>query len=258
MNYFRTCDVTNEIIKNHSISKNDLELFYDFLSQPKIAEIFLSPTFRSNENITKLVKEWFNFLQSQKNQIIIPQNAVYGNTIYRATFGKDYTFEQLAKNPLYYSVGSNGTGLYAVTDTQDGINYVKHHLTKRFSAFDEDVGNILKIDVDENSNVFSKAHLCLARNRFISEIEGLNLNETMKKYFIRFLKTDVSITALLLGADIMFMPNGHIVVLNKNSLILPQDEKLMQDKTLQVNLEKFRMEDKAEQQKVNDFLQPQI
>lgn len=258
MNYFRTCNITNKIIKNHSITKSDLELFYDFLSQPKIAELFLSPASHSNENITKLVKEWFIFLQSQKKQTIIPQNAVYGNTIYRATFGEEYTFEQLAKNPLYYSVGSNGTGLYAVTDTQEGISYVKRHLTKRFSAFNDDVGNILKIDIDENSNVFSKAHLCLACKRFINEIEGVNLNETMKKYFIRFLKTDVSITALLLGADIMFMPNGHIVVLNKNSLILPQDEKIMQNKTLQVNLEKFRMKDKTEQQKVNDFLQPQI
>lgn len=258
MNYFRTCDKTNEIINNHSISKSDLELFYNFLSQPEISEILLSPTFHSIENVSTLVKDWFNFLQSQKNNSIIPKNAVYGNTIYRATFGSEYTLEQLAKNPLYYSVGSNGTGLYAVTDTSQGISYIKRHLTKHFSAYNNSVGNILKIDIDENAKVFSKVHLCLARNRFIKEIDAMNLNDIIKKYFIRFLKTDISITALLFGTDIMFMPNGHIVVLNKNSLILPQDEETLKNNTLQVNLAKFRAEDKAEHQKVNDFLQPQI
>ena len=256
MNYFKSCDITTKLINDYSISDADLELFYNFLSQEHILNIYLNASPEEfNKNIPYIISCWFEFLQNQKTFSNISQNAVYGGTIYRATFGSEYTLEHLAKNPIYYSRGSNGAGLYAVADIPFGISYLKNHLSKRFSAFDDKVGNILKIDVNENSTIMSNGHIKLAKVRFIEEIRAMNIDERAKSLFIKFLNTDSSITALLLGADITFMPNGHVIVLNKKALILPTSIEKSKNQTLRINLEKFRARDSIEIQRINEFLQ---
>ena len=254
MNFFRTCEINNSIINEHSISNEDLELFYDFMSLEPIFKIYTSGSVETiKENTPYIVGTWFKFLQQRKPSAV-SRDEIFGGTIYRATFGSDYTLEQLAKNPIYYSKGSNGSGLYAVADTSFGKSYLKNHLTKQIYPFDDKVGNILKIDVNDNSTVMSKIHLMYARERFIEEIKMANIPEIQKQAFIYLLKTDISITALLVGADMMFMPNGHVVVLNKKSLILPRSAEGFKNQTLQVNLEKFRARDTQEHLKVNTFL----
>ncbi len=260
MNYFRTCDANRQIIKAHSISTEDLELFRAFLSTDQIYNIYFNTSKETFEqNIPLIVSQWFKFLQQHKKVPVSVhlESDTFETPIFRATFGCDYTLEQIAKNPLYYSKGSNGTGLYAVDDTHFGLNYLKHHLLKRFSAFDDKVGNILKIGVSEDATVMSKSDIMLATKRFIEEIRAMNISPEYKHAFIRLLTTDVSISALLLGADMMFMVNGHVVVLNKKALILPKTATGFERQTLQVDLERFRSQDALEQEKVNAFLQPQ-
>ncbi|MBQ4542118.1 MAG: hypothetical protein IJA23_04630 [Clostridia bacterium] len=255
MNFFRTCDINNDIINSYSISNQDLELFYDFMSLEPIFKIYASASRETIiENTPYIVATWFRFLQQRKPSSV-SKDEIYGGTIYRATFGSEYNLEQIAKNPIYYSKGSNGSGLYAVADTTFGKSYLKNHLTKRIYPFEDKVGNILKIDINDNSLVLSKIHLMYARERFIEEIKMANIPEIQKKAFIYFLKTDISITALLIGADMMFMPNGHVVVLNKKSLILPHSAEGLKNQTLQVDLEKFRARDTQEYLKVNAFLE---
>lgn len=254
MNFFRTCEINNQFINEYSISNADLELFYDFMSLEPIFNIYFNGSVETiKENTPYIINQWFKFLQQRKPSSV-SKDEVYGGTIYRATFGKEYTLEQLAKNPIYYSKGSNGSGLYAVDDTPFGKSYLKNHLTKQIFPFDNKVGNILKIDVNENAFVMSKIHLMYARERFVEEIKSANIPDIQKKAFIYLLKTDISITALLLGSDMMFMPNGHVVVLNKKALILPRYTKKLEEQTLQVDLEKFRARDSQEHQKVNAFL----
>ncbi len=254
MNFFRTCEINNQIINDYSISNEDLTLFYDFMSLEPIFNIYFNGSAETiKENTPYIVSKWFQFLQQRKTSAV-SRDEIYGGTIYRATFGSEYTLEQLAKNPIYYSKGSNGSGLYAVADTSFGKSYLKNHLTKQIHPFDDKVGNILKIDVNDNALVMSKIHLMYARERFIEEIKMANIPEIQKKAFVCLLKTDISITALLIGADMMFMPNGHVVVLNKKSLILPHSAEGFKGQTLQVDLEKFRARDEQEHLKVNTFL----
>lgn len=255
MNYFKNCDITNKLIDNHSISEKDLTLFNEFINTYGLHDYLLKDFKDININISLLVEKWFAFLQ--RNKTTTKNDAVYGNSIYRATFGESFTLEQLAKNPLHYSRGSNGTGLYAVTNSQMGISYIKNHLTKRFSPFSNN-GNILKIDISENAVVMSKMHLCVARTRFNEEISQMPITPEEKTIYSNFINLDISIIAMLLGADIMFMPNGHVIVLNKNSLLLPESKEELNKRTLRVNLEKIRLKDKEEHNKIDNFIQPEM
>lgn len=258
MNYFKTCDATNKIIDNHKISYDDLNLFKEFITKYNLTEFLIKSTNEISLNISLVIEKWFAFLQKNKNVPTIKKDAVYGNTIYRATFGESFTLEQLANNPLHYSPGSNGTGLYAVTNSQMGISYIKNHLTKRFSPFTNNIGNVLKIDISENAVVMSKMHLCVAKTRFNEEISQMPITPEEKTIYSNFINLDISIIAMLLGADIMFMPNGHVIVLNKNSLIFPESKEELNKRTLRVNLEKIRLKDKEEQNKINNFIQPEM
>lgn len=255
MNYFRCCDDYQDAIEKYSITNNDLELFCEFLSQNDYFNKNQSTEYFFNKNREEVVEKWFEFLQEKRPRQAIPKK--YGNSIYRATFGEEYTLEQLASAPLYFSPGANGSGLYAVVNDRFGTSYIKSHLRKQFHAFDNKKGNILKIDVKEDAKVMSKIDIHLARNRFSEEISQMSINADVKKCLIDFLNSDTSIAALLLGADMMYLPNGHVIVLNRDSLMFPETQEEREKYTLRVDLEKFRAKDEKEVQKVDDFLQPE-
>lgn len=250
MDFLKSCNLTNNLINNYSISNKDICLFYEFLTSHNI--------FSSNDlykfKQEYLVSEWFKFLKQYKFQGE-QKKLEYGGTVFRATFGEEYTLKQLAQSPLHFSKGSNGTGLYAATSSYLGKSYIKLHLTNRFLPYHSKIGNILKIDVSENAVILNKFNIFKAQYKLAEEISNMNISEELKNLFIKFLKLDVSIPAILLGIDIIYIPNGHLVVLNKDVLILPKNNILLQDKNLRVNLEKFRLKDAEEIKKVDEFLQ---
>lgn len=256
MNYFRCCDDYKDAIDKYSITDRDLELFCEFLSQNDYFNKNQSTEYFFNKNREEVVKKWFEFLQVKKPRQEIPET--YGNSIYRATFGAAYTLEQLANaKSLHFSPGANGSGLYAVVNDRFGTSYIKSHLRKQFQAFDNKKGNILKIDVKEGARVMSKIDIHLARDRFAREISQMSIDTDIKKCLIDFLNSDTSITALLLGADMMYLPNGHVIVLNMDSLMFPETQEEREKYTLRVDLEKFRVKDEREVQRVDEFLQPE-
>lgn len=255
MNYFRCCDNYSEEIEKYSITDRDLELFCEFLSQNDYFNKNQSTEYFFNNNREEVVEKWFKFLHVKMPRQEIPET--YGSSIYRATFGATYTLEQLASTSLHFSPGANGSGLYAVVNDRFGTSYIKNHLRKQFQAFDNKKGNILKIDVKEGAKVMSKIDIHLARDRFAREISQMSINADIKKCIIDFLNSDSSITALLLGADMMYLPNGHVIVLNRDSLIFSKTQEKCEKYTLRVDLEKFRAMDKGEVQHVDEFLQPE-
>lgn len=255
MNYFKTDNATLEYIKNLSLSENDLNLVFDFLENQEYFDKFFKNSNFFLSNRTKLVEDWFYFLQNKLHSQTIKNQKAYSGTIYRATFGEPYTLEQLAASPLHYSAGSNGTGLYAVTDDVQGKHYIKMHLMKKFSKFDQKTGNIIRINLADNAVVMNKTDVFITQRRFINEILEQNIQSELKSALIAFISSDVSIPALLLGADVMYIPNGHVVVLNKNALAFPQNKANFENCTLKINLEKYRNHDKHEQQKADEFLQ---
>lgn len=257
MNYLRRCNFFNEYIKNYPLSIDDLNLFYEFLSKRDYFKANQTIPYFFRENRAKIVEEWFYFLQEKRPDQKSSGSSTYGSTVYRATFGDTYTLEQLASNPLYFSAGSNGSGLYAAVDDNFGKSYIKGHLHKQFKAFDNNQGNVLKIDVKDDAKIMSKIDIHRAKNRFIEEISQMNIDADLKNAFIEFIDSDVSISAILLGADMMYLPNGHVVILNKNSLLFPQTPEGFENHTLRVDLEKFRAKNLDEIQKVDDFMQPQ-
>lgn len=255
MNYFRTCNLASAFIDNYSISEIDLNLFYRFLNQNDYFDKFYNDHHFFDKYKSEIVEEWFYFLQKSQSKQNPSETKTYGNTVYRATFGSDYTLEQLATSPLHYSAGSNGTGLYAATNDPFGKGYIKNHLSKQFKAFDQKIGNVLKINLAEDAKVMSKIDIHRARDRFLQEINHLDIHEDLKTTFCALLTSDISISAMLLGADVMYMPNGHVVVLNKDALLLPETQEDFDKSTLKVNLEKFRDKDMEEVLKVDSFLQ---
>lgn len=257
MNYFKTCSLSKEIIDNYHISNADLNSFYEFLNQHDYFNKICNDHLFFLNNRPEIVEEWFYFLQQHKPNQNETKEKTYGNTIFRATFGDTYNLQQIANTPLYYSKGSNGTGLYAATDDIFGKSYIKTHLLKRFRDFDQKTGNIIKIGIDENATVMSKIDIHKAQKRFVEEISQMNINGDSKNIFKMFLSSDVSLSAILLGADIMFMPNGHVIILNKDALIFPKEKEDFQNCTLKIDLEKFRAKDKDEVQRVDEFLQPE-
>lgn len=255
MNYFRCCDSYSEEIEKYSITDKDLELFCEFLSQNDYFNKNQSTEYFFNNSREEVVEKWFYFLQIKIPKQEIPKK--YGSSIYRATFGAAYTLEQLKNTPLYFSPGANGSGMYAVVNDRFGTSYIKSHLRKQFQAFDNKKGNILRIDVKEGSKVMSKIDIHQARDRFAREISQMSIDTAIKKCLIDFLNSDTSITALLLGADMMYLPNGHVIVLNKDSLMFPETQEGFEKYTLRVDLEKFRAKDECEVQRVDEFLQPE-
>lgn len=255
MNYFRTDDTLSEFINNYTISNDDLELFYTFIVKQNYIEEFCKDNLFFLKNKSKIVEKWFYFLQKQNPAIKQNKTKNYGNTIYRATFGESYDLKQLANSPLHFAAGSNGTGLYAVTESRFAKSYIKNHLSKKFTQFDNKTGNILKICIDKNSIVINKLDIFRACKRFEKEITQMDLPDDFKNLFISFVSSDISISALLLGADAIFLPNGHIIILNKDILIFPENQTDFEKCTLKIDLEKFRNQDKTEHEKADNFLQ---
>lgn len=249
MNYLKSSSIYREIINNYSISNKDLGLFYDFLT---------SHGFYFSNDLHKysteyIVSEWSKFLQN--NRQLNKNNFEYGGTVFRATFGKHYTLEQLAQSPLYFSKGCNGTGLYTAVNSIMGKSYIKYHLNNKFLPYEYNTGNILKIDVSDNAAIINKMQILKAQNKITDEILNTNIDKDLKKLFIDFFKLDVSIPAMFFGADLIYIPNGHIIILNKGVLMFPKKPEQLQNNNLQVNLEKFREKDSNELAKVDKFLQ---
>lgn len=257
MNYFRCCDGYTDYIDNYSLSQQDIELMSEFLKEYKRFYGINNDGYFYSNNRANVVEAWSYFLEEKRPKTKPKTPPTYGSTIYRATFGEKYTLEQLINNPLYFSPGVNGSGMYAAIDDRYGSNYIKKHLQKQFTAFDNKIGNILKIDVRDDAKVMSKIDIHRAKIRFIEEISQKNMDENMKHTLSAFIDSDPSITGLLLGADMMYLPNGHVIVLNKDSLMFPETQEDIENHTLQVNLEKFRAKDEKEVQKVDEFLQPE-
>lgn len=255
MNYSKLQNQSVDYIKHRPLSEDDLNLIFDFLENQEYFDKYFRDGNFFLKNRTQIVEDWFYFLQNKVPAQITERQNAYSGTIYRATFGEAYTLEQLAASPLHYSAGSNGTGLYAVTNDGQGKHYIKMHLLKKFSKFDQKTGNIIKVKLAENATVLDKTNIFMAQRHFVENILNLDIQSELKSALISFLSSDVSIPALLLGADVMYIPNGHVVVLNKNALAFPANKEDFENSTLRIDLEKYRNHDKHEQQKADEFLQ---
>lgn len=260
MNYNKVCEQFTNRIKDYHLSNDDIELFKEFLTRRQNLEQLLNKTNESPEqNLQNLLASWFKFMQESGRY---PQKEVIDPTqtpqtyIFRATFGKKYTLSQLAHSPLRYSKGSNGSGLYATIEDNNGPNYLKQHLKNRYHAFkDEKVGNVLKIGLREDSVIMDKPALRLIQHRILKELHSADIEDHYKFILMKFISSDISVLSMFFGTDMLYLPTGHVIVLNKDTLMFPHYKKDFDKQTLRVDLERFRNNDKNEEQQIDEFLQ---
>lgn len=221
--------------RGFKIAESDLQIINKIVQENTKELLQISPRSRSNA-------KFVNFLLEKKygnavNETTVVDDDVFNelaekNVLLRANVGERFDVNFFANTPLYVADGDNGSGLYFCENETD---YVKNHF-KKFSNTLEKVGNVWKMVVNPNASLIDRITLYQTQQKLIENVNRGFYDDGSKCEFngnknalINFLQCDVSVVAVLMGAQIIYVPFKHLsqgkssgdaIVLDKSAVML--------------------------------------
>ena len=198
----------------------------------------------TNENVN-----YFNLLKllmlekhnDNENEVLMIDDEVFNNiskenVILRANVGERFDINFFKNTPLYISNGANGSGLYFA---ENEYNYILQHF-KKFEELQIKTGNVWKMVINPNANLIDRITLYKLQQRLIQAVNNEQYEDGTplkfncnKQILINLLNSDVSVIAILFGAQAIYVPfkhasrengtSGDLILLDKNAVCLPKN-----------------------------------
>lgn len=265
------------MIKNKygfKIPPRDLEILVSLCRDPQIAERVKSGYYRSDGKLSDLLKFYIRDGNGDFKPTVISDSDFDKleniNAMFRATSNASHDINTFLNSKIVLRDGDNGSGVYFSEGSGLYLpNYVVNHLKDK--PVNEPVGNIYKVALNPDASIVNKMFLFQTMNELKKSIDngcyldGTKLNLGCDKEVLkRLLSNDVSVVALLMGANAIYVPFrecatvqgksmflGHYILLDKSPAVITENTDKLNAK---VNITKLKTNPEPEIEKIKSIL----